>query len=176
MEKSELYFLGKITKLHGYKGELTAWLDTTNQLDYSGLKHLFLFQKDRITPFVIEEVGKKTNNTLKLKLEGLNDENSAKPWVKAEIYIHPDQISESDLMRDDVRSWIGFHVHTPDHHPLGVLADIQESPVNPQLEIDVNGTIIFVPMQPQFIETIDAEKREIHLNLPPGLLELYLES
>lgn len=112
-------------------------------------------------------MGKKTNNTLKLKLEGLNDENSAKPWVKAEIYIHPDQISESDLMRDDVRSWIGFHVHTPDHHPLGLLADIQESPVNPQLEIDVNGTIIFVPMQPQFIETIDAEKREIHLNLLP---------
>jgi 16S rRNA processing protein RimM len=176
MEKSELYFLGKITKLHGYKGELTAWLDTTNLLDYSSLQHLFLFQKDRITPFVIEDIGKKTNNTLKLKLEGIDDENSAKPWIKAEIYIHPDQSSENDLMRDDVRSWIGFQVHTEDHHPLGVLADIQESPVNPQLEIDVNGVMIFVPMQPHFIEFIDTEHREIHLNLPPGLLELYLES
>jgi 16S rRNA processing protein RimM len=176
MEKSELYFLGKITKLHGYKGELTAWLDTTNQLDYSGLKHLYLFQRGRITPFVIEELGKKTKQSLKLKLEGIEDEATAKAWVKAEIYIHPDQVSETDLMRDDVRSWIGFHVHTPDHHPLGVLTDIQESPINPQLEIDVNGTIIFVPMQPHFIENIDPEKREIHLQLPPGLLELYLES
>jgi hypothetical protein len=31
-------------------------------------------------------------------------------------------------------------------------------------------------MQPQFIESIDPDKHEIHLNLPPGLLELYLES
>jgi 16S rRNA processing protein RimM len=174
MEIEDLYFLGKITKLHGYKGELTAWLDTESPLDYTHLEHLFLFHKGKITPFIIESIGAKTNTTLKLKLEGINSEAEALPWVKAEIYIHPDQISETDQERDEIKEWIGFHVHTAEFHPLGVLTDVQESGLNPMFEIERDGKMIYVPMQPQFIELIDVEKNEIHLILPPGLLELYI--
>ncbi|MEN9394729.1 MAG: hypothetical protein RL362_950 [Bacteroidota bacterium] len=174
MDIQDLYFLGKITKLHGYKGELTAWLDTDSPLDYTDLDHLFLYHKGKVTPFIIESIGAKTNTTLKLKLEGINSEEEALPWVKAEIYIEPEEVSDLDQERDEIKEWIGFHVHTEDYHPLGVLTDVQESGLNPMFEIEREGRMIYVPMQPQFIQEIDVDKRELHLILPPGLLELYL--
>jgi 16S rRNA processing protein RimM len=174
MDIQDLYFLGKITKLHGYKGELTAWLDTDSPLDYTDLDHLFLYHKGKVTPFIIESIGAKTNTTLKLKLEGINSEEEALPWVKAEIFIEPEEVSDLDQERDEIKEWIGFHVHTEGFHPLGVLTDVQESGLNPMFEIEREGRMIYVPMQPQFIQEIDVEKRELHLILPPGLLELYL--
>jgi 16S rRNA processing protein RimM len=174
MDIQDLYFLGKITKLHGYKGELTAWLDTDSPLDYTDLDHLFLYHKGKVTPFIIESIGAKTNTTLKLKLEGINSEEEALPWVKADIFIEPEEVSDLDQERDEIKEWIGFHVHTEGFHPLGVLTDVQESGLNPMFEIEREGRMIYVPMQPQFIQEIDVEKRELHLILPPGLLELYL--
>jgi ribosomal 30S subunit maturation factor RimM len=42
MNKDEMHCLGKITKLHGYKGELTVFLDTAKVADYRELQFLFL--------------------------------------------------------------------------------------------------------------------------------------
>jgi 16S rRNA processing protein RimM len=50
MNKYEMHFLGKITKLHGYKGELTVFLDTAKVADYKELQFLFLEIKGSLVP------------------------------------------------------------------------------------------------------------------------------
>jgi 16S rRNA processing protein RimM len=42
MQKSECFSLGKITKPHGLKGEVTIWLDVDVPENYIGLDALFL--------------------------------------------------------------------------------------------------------------------------------------
>ena len=108
-----------------------------------------------------------------MKLEGIESESDALPWVKAEIYIRPDEVSETDQMRDNIRGWIGFRVFTEDKEPIGVLAEVNDSGVNPMMEIDRDGQTIYVPLQPAFIAEIKEEDHHIFLSLPPGLLELY---
>lgn len=173
MEVKDLHPLGKITKLHGYKGEFTIWINSSSPFDYVDLETLFLFQKGRVTPFIIEDLGRKTNTTLRMKLEGINSEAEALPWVKAEIFIRPEEVSETDQMRDNIRGWIGFRVFTDDNQPIGVLAEVNDSGVNPLMEIDRDGQTIYVPLQPAFIAEIKEEDHHIFLSLPPGLLELY---
>jgi len=41
-EKEDLHSLGYFSKLHGYKGELTASLKTDNNKDYERLENIFV--------------------------------------------------------------------------------------------------------------------------------------
>ena len=59
MNKQDCFYLGKIAKLHGYKGEVSLFLDVTNPEDYSRLDALFIEMDGVLVPFFIE--------TLKMK-------------------------------------------------------------------------------------------------------------
>jgi len=64
MQKSECFSLGKITKPHGLKGEVTIWLDVDVPENYIGLDALFLEIKGQLVPYIIEELQVRGKNLL----------------------------------------------------------------------------------------------------------------
>jgi 16S rRNA processing protein RimM len=173
-KKEDLHELGYITKLHGFRGELTAFLNTEILSDYEELDHLFLEVRGQMIPYIVELIETKTNKTVKLKLEGINTEEEAKALVKSGVYIAKEDISASDEDRLELRSLEEFAVIDEEKGPIGFVSQILELAGNPQLEIRFNGKTILLPLHPDFIKTIDREKREMHISAPPGLIDLYL--
>lgn len=174
MEKSQLHKLGTLIKLHGFKGEFTAWLDTAKTADYKDVDTVFLEGKEGLVPFTVLEFAIKNHSQAKLKLEGIDSEADAKPWLKCDIYIPNDEVSEHDELRDSFRHWVGYQVYTEGRGMWGVISDIQENPVNPQIIIDSHGIEVLVPLQPEFVDGLDVEKKVVTLTPPDGLLELFL--
>ncbi len=172
--KEDLHELGYITKLHGYKGEFTAYLDTESLVDYNDLEGLFLEVKGQMIPYIIESIGGKTNKTMKLKLEGIDSEEAAKPLVKSRIFIPKQELSERDEARIELRSIEGYKVFDAAKGEIGVVSGILELPANPQLQILSGAITILLPLREEFIRQIDKEKKEVHIEAPEGLIDLYL--
>ena len=176
MNKDEMHCLGKITKLHGYKGELTVFLDTAKVADYKDLQFLFLEIKGSLVPYKIELFEPKTNDSVKVRLAGVNDEATAKSLLKSMVYVRLTELSVKDEDRRDMVNWVGYTVFDQTHGNIGVVEEVVEHRKNPQLEIRHNtGKLILLPLQPEFVLEIDDESQTISTAAPEGLVELYLE-
>ncbi|MFY7707246.1 MAG: ribosome maturation factor RimM [Flavobacteriales bacterium] len=173
-DKSELHELGYFTKLHGYKGELTAYLDTEVLNDYQEVESIFVEVKGQIIPYFVETLSSKTNKTVKVKLEGVDTEDQAKSLVKAKIFILKEDLSETDETRLELRSILGYEVIDHLKGNIGTVHQILELAGNPQLEIDFNGKMILLPLHEDFIKKIDNEGKKVEVEAPEGLIDLFL--
>lgn len=173
-DKSELHELGYFTKLHGYKGELTAYLDTEVLNDYQEVESIFVEVKGQIIPYFVETLSSKTNKTVKVKLEGVDTEDQAKSLVKAKIFILKEDLSETDETRLELRSILGYEVIDHLKGNIGTVHQILELAGNPQLEIDFNGKMILLPLHEDFIKKIDNEGKKVDVEAPEGLIDLFL--
>jgi 16S rRNA processing protein RimM len=173
-DKSELHELGYFTKLHGYKGELTAYLDTEVLNDYQEVESIFVEVKGQIIPYFVETLSSKTNKTVKVKLEGVDTEDQAKSLVKAKIFILKEDLSETDETRLELRTILGYEVIDHLKGNIGRVHQILELAGNPQLEIDFNGKMILLPLHEDFIKKIDNEGKKVEVESPEGLIDLFL--
>jgi len=173
-DRSELYELGYFTKLHGYKGELTAYLDTESLDFYEGVENIFIEIKGQLVPYFVELIETKTNKTVKIKLEGVDTEELAKSLVKCKFFIPLEEISQGDESRIELRSIVGYRIFDAEKGDIGVVSEILELAGNPQIEIKFGKKTILIPLHEDFITQIDADKKEVHIEAPEGLIDLFL--
>ena len=173
-DKKDLHAIGYFSKLHGFKGELTAALDTGDIHDYENLSVLFLEVKGTLVPYFVELLEYKTNTAAKVKLEGIDTEEKAKALVKSTIYIQKTDMSEPDSDRVALRAIAGYRVFDAEHGDIGIVERIEESSNNPLLVVMYGKIEILIPLNGDFIEAIDDEKREVHIAAPGGLIDFYL--
>ncbi len=173
-DKKDLYSIGYFSKLHGFKGELTAAIDTKNIRDYEGLEAIYLEVNGILVPYFIALLEYKTNTSAKVKLEGVEDEASAKALVKSSIYIDRKDMSTFDTDRAALRAITGYRVFDEEHGDIGVVENIEESNNNPLLIVRHGKKEILLPLNSNFFQTIDDEKKEIHIIAPGGLIDFYL--
>jgi len=174
-EKEDLHSLGYFSKLHGYKGELTASLKTDNNKDYERLENIFVEVAGKLIPYFIETIEYKTNSTMKVKLEGIDSEALAKPLVKCGIFINPEDISESDNESLALHALQGFKVIDDEKGEIGIVDHIEESDVNPLMIIMFGKKEILLPLNQDFFEEIDQENQTVYISAPDGLIDFYLE-
>jgi len=175
IDKSALHNLGYFPRLHGYKGELTATLETARIKDYESLVNIFVEVKGQLIPYVIELIEYKTNTTAKVKLEGIDNEEKAKGLVKCSIYIDPADMSADDQEKAAMRAIIGFKVVDEIKGMIGTVKRIEEHSNNPLLVIQSGKKEILIPLQADFFKKVDRRKKEVQINAPEGLIDFYLE-
>jgi 16S rRNA processing protein RimM len=71
MTIKDCFYLGKIAKLHGFKGEVSLFLDVTNPSDYKDLESVYIDVDGVLTPFFIESVKLKNKNFIAVKFQGM---------------------------------------------------------------------------------------------------------
>lgn len=174
IKKEDLHPLGYFSKLHGYKGELTAVFQTVDQEDYTDLESLYVESKGVIVPYFIESIEHKTNTAIKIKLEGIDTEEAARALVKCSIYIDKDQVSQGDEDQMELLSLEGYKVTDMTHGPIGHIERIEDNKLNPLMIIRYEEKEILLPLHPDFIEKMDHKKRTVHIAAPEGLIDFYL--
>ena len=174
MNPSQLHPLGTITKLHGYKGELTAEIGQSSVEDYKHLSFLFIERKGEVIPYPIVSLEYKTNRNIKLKLEGVDSEAAAKLLVGCKIYIRPEDISTTDQERMEFARIIGYTVIDSEHGDIGKVAAIDDKVMNPLMSvIGPNGEIL-LPLHPDFFDEINDVDKTVNITAPEGLINFYL--
>jgi 16S rRNA processing protein RimM len=69
---------------------------------------------------------------------------------------------------------IGFRVFDTTRGAIGVVEDVIDMTANPLLQINLNGTEILVPIFDGLIQKVERKKKELYIQAPEGLIDLYL--
>jgi len=174
MQIQDCYYLGLIAKLHGYKGEVSLFLDVTHPADYQGLDALYLDINGQLTPFFIEGFKLKNKGFAAIKFEGIATEEAAQRLVKKKAYLPLEVLPELDQSSFYDHEIIGFRVFDTTRGAIGVVEDVIDMTANPLLQINLNGTEILVPIFDGLIQKVERKKKELYIQAPEGLIDLYL--
>tara|TARA_B100000508_G_scaffold118450_1_gene98562 strand:- start:77521 stop:78054 length:534 start_codon:yes stop_codon:yes gene_type:complete len=177
MKKADCFQLGYVAKLHGYKGEVSLFFDTTNPEYYRNLDAVFIDISGNLTPFFIDriELGKK--GFARVKFEGVDDEQSAKSILRKELYLPLKALPDLEGKHFYDHEVVGFSVIDAEKGNVGKLIEVVDYKTNPLLRIEAtNGNEVLLPLLADLIQSVDRDKKELHVKSPEGLIELYLES
>lgn len=174
MHKNDCYNLGYIAKLHGFKGEVSFFLDVTDPFEYDSLKQVYIDINGFLTPFFINSIQIKPKSFATVKLEGVNSENDALPLVRKNIYLPLSSLPELTGKQFYDHEVVGFELHDASFGLVGIIQQIIDLPVNPLIQVDANGKEVLIPFVKNLVQSVDRSNKILHVAAPEGLIGIYL--
>ena len=169
MNREDCFFLGFISRKHGYKGDVNIKLETTAK--YKELGHMFIELNGGLVPFFIDSFRLKKETIALVKLEDVDSEQEAQKLVGKEVFLPLKFIDESQ--QSELASIIGFEVIDSKHGYIGKLTHIFDNTAQDLFKISNGDHEFLIPFTEEFVQKI--EGNTIYLDTPEGLIELFLE-
>jgi len=170
---SDCFQLGVITKTHGTKGELQVTIDSDTPESYKNVESVLLLINKELVPFFLEQWQLSGSRAI-AKFEEIDSPEKAAGLVHLEVYL-PDSmlpgLGEGKYYFHDLVGMDAFDGDTS----VGTITNVYNLPGHDLLAIDHQGKEVLVPMTDAIISAVDTRSRKVLLNLPEGLLDLYLE-
>lgn len=174
MNKADCFHLGYVAKLHGFKGEVSLFLDVSNPHDYAGMDAVFIELNGHLTPFFIEQMKMKNKGYAAVKFEGVNSEKDARLLLRKSLYLPAEVLPELSGTNFYDHEIEGFKVVDTTYGDVGVVDQVLDFQVNPLLRIMNGETEVLVPLIDGLVQQLDREKKTMTVSAPPGLIEMYL--
>lgn len=175
MRKKDCFYLGKIAKKFSFKGEVLAYLDTDEPELYEDLESLFVEINKELVPFFIESSRLQKGEWLRIKFEEVDSEAEAEQLLNKAIYLPLTLLPKLEGNKFYFHEVIGFTIVDKHLGPVGIIQSINDSSAQPLFEVKKDEIEILIPMIDQFIVEVNRGSSEIHMDLPEGLVDLYLE-
>lgn len=175
MNKEDCFYLGKIVSKFSFKGEVLVKLDTDDPESFLEMESVFIDMNKNLIPFFIEKSSLQKSNLLRIKFEEITSEEDADHILKKELYLPLSFLPELEDDQFYFHEVIGFKVTDKQFGEIGVLKSINDSTPQALFEIDHKGKEILVPVNDDFIWKLDKPNKELYLNVPDGLIEMYLD-
>lgn len=174
MRKEDCFYLGKIAKKFSFKGEVLVYLDTDEPELYENLESVFVENNKHLVPFFIESSSMHKNDFLRVRFEDVNTEEDADALVGSPIYLPLTMLPKLTGNKFYFHEVIGFEIEDKRLGVFGKITSINDSTAQPLFEV-LNGEFeILFPMIDQFLVKIDRENKKVIMDLPEGLIEMYL--
>lgn len=174
MTKDDCYEVGYIVKTHGLKGEVGVHLDVDNPSDYSDLDGLLIEKNGELIPHFIEKIRINVDKAI-IKFEGINRIEDAEPLVRKTLYLSLDQLDELSDDQFYYHEIIDFQIVDENLGPLGKIKTIYNQPHQDLIAMDYKEKEVLIPISHEHVLKANHEKKELYVNLPEGLLEIYLD-
>lgn len=172
MDIKDCYYLGRITKPWGTKGQLVLFLDVDSPEEYASLDSAFVEVKGQLVPLFFR-VDQLNGNKAIVTPEDSNPDEATK-LVGHELYLPLTLLPKLTGNQFYFHEVKGFRMVDSRHGDIGILEQVIEYPAQPLFQIMKNGTEILVPVIDQVIDRVDRELKTIFITAPNGLIELYL--
>lgn len=174
MSESRYYNIGKLVAAFGVKGELILKHHLGKKTALAGLETLFIEEKkEEFLPYFIENTRIKNETEIYLKLEGVNAKESAQRLVQKPIWLAAEDFHKH-AARSAPISLLGFHV-IHEGKDLGEILEVIEQPHQLLCRIEISGKEVLLPVHTETLQKVDKKKKQVLLDLPDGLLDIFLE-
>lgn len=173
MKIEDSFYIGYITKTKGLKGEVQLFFEYPEPENLH-LDTIFLETNGKLIPYFVTQLKPQPNQTANIYLEDIDVVEKAEKLVRKKVYLplskkperNPDEFLITDLK--------GFLVIDENRGELGEIVDIYEYPQQFVAAVPYQFREILFPLNDEFISEIDQEKGVLLVNLPEGLIDLYL--
>ena len=174
MRKEDCFYLGKIAKKFSFKGEVLIYLDTDEPELYENMESVFVEFNKNLVPFFIENSSLHKNDFLRVQFEDVDSEEEADSIIGCEVYLPLSMLPKLTGNKFYFHEVIGFEIEDKRWGVFGKIVSINDSTAQPLFEV-VNGEVeMLIPMVDHFLVKIDRENKKVVMDLPEGLVEMYL--
>lgn len=174
MRKEDCFYLGKIAKKFSFKGEVLIYLDTDEPELYENMESVFVECNNHLVPFFIEQSLLHKNDLLRVRFEDVKTEQEADELVGSSVYLPLKMLPKLSGNKFYFHEVIGFSVTDQRLGKVGTIQKILDNTAQPLFEIEHEGREILIPMVDHFIIKVDRAQKNITLDVPEGLIEMYL--
>ena len=174
MNQSKFFYLGKITRKFSFKGELIIFLDTDSPSTYYSLKKVYIKENDSYLPYFISEIIKYKNNSVRVKFEDIENESTALNLINKEIFLPISELPKLNGKKFYYHEVNGFQVEDIRHGKIGEIEYIKDQTPQHLFVIKSNDKEVLIPINDDFILELDRINKTIKMDLPEGLLKIYI--
>lgn len=174
MLNEDYFSIGYISKTRGLKGELQLYLEVENPQDYKNMESLFLEINQKPVPFFITKLLIQ-KNIVYIYVEDIDHIDKAQTLVGKAAYVLAKN-KPKNTNEDSHKALIGYTVIDEQQGELGTINAIQELPSQLIANMMYHNKEVLFPLNEQFLLEIDKKSKTIHVNLPDGLIDLYLSN
>ena len=174
MRKEDCFYLGKIAKKFSFKGEVLLYLDTDEPELYEKMESVFVEFNKNLVPFFIQSSSLHKNDFLRVQFEDVDSEAEADSIMNCEVYLPLDRLPKLSGNKFYFHEVIGFEIEDKRLGVFGKIVSINDSSAQPLFEV-LNGEVeMLIPMIDHFLVEIDRKNKKVVMDLPEGLVEMYL--
>ncbi|MEJ5993962.1 ribosome maturation factor RimM [Pedobacter sp. Du54] len=173
MLKEESFYIGYITKTKGLKGEVQLFFEFEAYEDLD-LDVLFADMNGKMVPFFVSSYKLYPNHTGLFYFDDLDHIDKAQALVKKKIYMPLAKMPERDEDDFTYNDLEGFIVSDETHGELGKIIAIHEYPQQFVATVLYKEKEILFPLNEDMIVEIDEEEKTLVVDLPEGLVDIYL--
>ena len=175
MTKDKCFYVGKIVKTHGLKGEVTLRIDNEQFDEIEELNYFLLDINDRLIPYFIENIGYHSHKSFIL-FQDLKTLEAAAQLVGTAVYLPLDLLPEKEGNDFYSHEVVDFLVIDEEKGELGKVQEIIEYPTQSLIQICINGKEVLIPIHDDIIKDVDRDGKKILIKAPNGLIDMYLEN
>ena len=170
---TEYFKIGKLVAVHGLTGELLLKHELGKKTSLKGLQAIFIEEKkNSFLPWFIESTKIKNEEEVYLKLEGINTREVAIRLTQKIIWV-PEVDFKKLAAKSAPASLLGYIIIN-NNEPLGEILELIEQPHQLLCRLDIQGKEVLIPLHEQTLQKVNHKKKEVLVELPDGLLEIYM--
>ena len=173
MKAEDCFRIGSVLKTKGLKGEMQLYIDFEG-IEKVKITSLFIDMAGKMVPYFVSSLKHLQKNQAYLYLEDVDTIEKANMLVKKDIYL-PNKLkpkkSKDEFTLKDVK---GFIAVDETHGELGEIIDVAEYPQQLIATVNYKNKEVLFPLNVDIIKGMDVEGNEIYIDLPDGLLDVYL--
>lgn len=173
IKREDVYRIGKTGKAHGVNGEVSLMFDD-DVFDRVDADYLVLLVDGILVPFFLEEYRFKNDSTAFVKFCDIDTKEAAAELTGCDVFF-PRSLSDSGNGTMTLHEAADYALIDDDggKRRIGVVTGVDDTTINILFNVRTDeGKDILIPASADLIKNIDTDRREIHVSLPDGLLEL----
>lgn len=171
--------VGRILRAFGVNGELKVTIDidfdetpTENEEGFTPVEAFFIQTSEGVLPYFVTYIRAWQSATPILKLEEVNTKEMAQTLQGMPLLLPNDMV---DLAEDlTYTRLVGYTLRDARLGLLGEIDAIFDLPQQEVARIDYQGNEVLIPLHEDFLLEIDDVHKMVYVDLPDGLLDVYL--
>ncbi len=174
MTTDDCFRLGTISKTRGLKGELQVFIvfEEPEKLKFNSL---FIELSGKLVPYFVTLFKLPQKNIAYLQLEDVDTIEKATLLVKKDVFL-PNKLKpkkkKGEFGLKDLLNFIAVDVNEGE---LGEIIEIHNFPQQLVATVSYKNQEVLFPLNESIIKSIDVVKGVVVVDLPEGLLDVYLD-
>jgi 16S rRNA processing protein RimM len=175
MIKNDCFNLGYISRRVGNFGDLAFVLDVDDPARYRKLESVFIDLSNSLVPFFIKKILIK-GNIGTVTLEGIDSITKAEELLKKGLFLPLTSLPPLKGKKFYLHEMPGFTAIDKTFGEVGIISEVLDFPQQVIFQIKQGKNEILIPAKEEFIVSIHRDTKTIQLDVPAGLIDLYIST
>ncbi|NNF01343.1 MAG: 16S rRNA processing protein RimM [Bacteroidia bacterium] len=174
LSKEDCFILGRVSGPIKDSPTISILIDADDPSDYDGLDFILIEVNNSLIPFELLEFSVKRNNAQAL-LSGIDNYDQALVLKGAEVFLPLEalpKLSSKDFYLHEIK---GFEILDVKSGSLGKIVDVFDLPQHTVASVIIREKEVLIPLRKDLIQKIDRAEKSILIDLPDGLVDMYMD-